>query len=348
MDDLDRRLLNAVQRGVPLVREPFDQLADELDCDADELIRRLEALRGDDGVIREISAIFHAPAMGYRQALVAMRTPADRLDAAGEAAAGHPGVSHCYARDGEVNLWLTLAVSPASRLGLERTARILAADADAGEPMVLPTLRRYKLRVQFDMTGSDDSAPPDAADAGGVSAEATGAAGRPPEITDEQLRAVRTLQRDLPAEADPFARLAADKGLDPDMLLVHAADFLAAGWMRRYAAVLRHRRAGRQANLLVAWKVPEPAADAEGARAARMPAVSHCYLRPTAEGWPYNLYTMIHGRSAQDCELAVEELVATTNLSEHVELWTTKEYKKRRVRLFSSEEATWEAAHATQ
>ena len=115
MDELDRRLLNEIQRQVPLVREPFAQLAAMLGCDEGPVLRRVEALRHGEGVIREISGIFDAVALGYHQALVAMRVPPERLDGAGAAAAGHPGVSHCYARDGEVNLWLTLAVSPASR-----------------------------------------------------------------------------------------------------------------------------------------------------------------------------------------------------------------------------------------
>ena len=57
---------------------------------------------------------------------------------------------------------------------------------------------------------------------------------------------------------------------------------------------------------------------------------------------PYNLYTMVHGRSEQDCRLAVDELAAVGGLGEHVELWTTREYKKRRVRLFTPEEEAWE------
>lgn len=361
MDELDRRLLNEVQRQVPLVREPFAQLASLLGCDEGSILRRVEALRGSEGIIREISGIFDAVALGYQQALVAMRVPPERLDQAGSAAAGHPGVSHCYARDGEVNLWLTLAVSPASRLGLAGTAQRLARQCGAPDAMLLPTRRRYKLQVRFDMEDADpesDGAPGASGGAAGVAgsvgtavlptAVATtpapaGRVARPPaQLSDEQVRAIRALQVDLPAGSDPFAPLAEAQGLEPDMLLVHGADFIAAGWMRRYAAVLHHRVAGSTHNVLVAWKVSDAAADAAGARCAELDDVSHCYLRPAGPGWPYTLYTMIHGRSEQDCRMAIDEIVTTTGLLDHAELWTAREYKKQRVKLFAEAEQQWE------
>jgi len=341
MDPLDRHLLNRIQIALPLVREPFAELAREFGCDERAVTDRISALRGEGGVIREISAVFDAVALGYEQALLAMRVPPDRLDRAGETAAAHPGVSHCYARRREENLWLTLATSPRSRLGLSATAALLAGTCGADGWMLLPTVRRYKLDVRFDMERGGPAATPRVA-ATPVSAPHPGV----PQLTDPQLRAVRALQQDLPCRRDPFAVLAEGAGLDADMLLVHAADFLAAGWMRRYAAVLRHRAAGSRANVLVAWAVAEPLADTAGARCARSPAVSHCYLRPTAPGWPFNLYTMIHGRSQEDCRATIEEIAATTGLDRRAELWTTKEYKKQRVALFSDAEARWEQAHA--
>ena len=348
MDELDRRLLNRIQRSVPLVREPFAQLAAELACDEPTVIERIARLRGeriarlrgDGGVIREISAIFDAVALGYEQALVALAVPADRLDEAGRLAAGHPGASHCYGRKGHVNLWLTLATSPRSALGLAATAELLARRCGASQAMVLPTLRRYKLRVQFDMAAGGASASRPASDVAAGDAPAPGR-GRAT-LTDEQVRAVRALQIDLPCRSDPFRHLAEAESLDADMLLVHAADFLAAGWMRRYAAVLHHRAAGSEANVLVAWAAGEAVADAAGGRCAQVPAVSHCYLRPTAPDWPYNLYTMVHGRTEQDCRLAIEQLAAVSGLNDRAELWTDHEYKKRRIRLFTDEGAAWE------
>jgi DNA-binding Lrp family transcriptional regulator len=408
---LHARLLAAVQRRVPLVREPFQLLAADLGAGEDDVLARLAELRSPRGVIREISGIFDAAALGYRQALVAMAVPGGSIDAAGRTAAGHPGVSHCYGREGRYNLWLTLAVSPSSALGLEATAERLAGLCGAEAWLLLPAVKRYKLAVRFPMTGEQAATPPTAPlEAAPEEAVEPPAAGRPgrrtaPCLSDPQRRAIRALQTDLPTRADPFAPLAAEAGLAADDLLVHAADFLAAGWMRRYAAVLRHRAAGAAANVLVAWCVRGEHADAAGAAAARLPAVSHCFLRPARPGWPYTLYTMVHGRSREDCRRTVEALSAalaaqpparpsdrptarptdqltnrptddrttrptdqptnrptdqpiparrepTDQLTSHPTdqpspalLWTLAEYAKRRVPLFSEDEAEWEAQH---
>jgi DNA-binding Lrp family transcriptional regulator len=350
VDELDRQLLNSIQADVPLVARPFGQLADRLGCDEAAVLDRIAALR-QTGIIRDISAIFDAVALGYHQALVALSVPADGLDQAGQIAASHPGVSHCYGRSGEINLWLTLATSPRSRLGLEASAELLARLVGAARHMVLPTIRRYKLQVRFDMEGDEPTpAPlggprPAANDAPGASERARAELSAPP-LTDMQIRAIRALQIDLPGQTEPFAPLAAAEALDVDTLLDCGREMLESGHMRRYAAVLHHRAAGSKANVLVAWVADAAQADADGPRAAQVAGISHCYLRPAGPGWPYNLYTMIHGRSQQDCRLAIETILATTSLTDHVEFWTTAEYKKRRVRIFGPEEARWESRYA--
>ena len=132
----------------------------------------------------------------------------------------------------------------------------------------------------------------------------------------------------------------------PDDLLVHAADFVAAGWLRRYAAVVHHRAAGAQANVMVVWQAAGSAADAAGAVCAQIEQISHCYLRARGRDWPFNFYTMIHGRRREQCLKVIEEIAEATPLGPHLELWTEREFKKQRIKLFSGEEAAWEAEHA--
>lgn len=336
----DRRLLEAIQHDVPLVREPFALIADQLNCNRQMVLDRIAALRGRDRVIREIAGIFDVVALGYAQGLVAFRVDGKKLDQAGAFVAGHPGVSHCYARSGGYNLWFTLAASPVSKLGLYRTAEVLAAGCGPADHLVLPMLKRYKLDVRPALNGRHEPAA--------APAPAPDEDHRPNRSlpTDPQRRALRALQVDLPACEDPFAAPAEDAGLSPDELLAHAADFVAAGWLRRYAAVLHHRAAGIQANVMVVWQAVGPAADAAGAFCARIRQVSHCYLRATGRDWPYNFYTMIHGRRREHCAKVIEEIAAATPLGLRLELWTGREFKKQRVKLFGDEEANWEAEHA--
>jgi DNA-binding Lrp family transcriptional regulator len=64
---------------------------------------------------------------------------------------------------------------------------------------------------------------------------------------------------------------------------------------------LRHQKSGFQANAMTAWQVDEDRIEAVGKIMASFREVSHCYRRDPADGWPYNLYTMIHGKSEADC-----------------------------------------------
>ena len=63
--------------------------------------------------------------------------------------------------------------------------------------------------------------------------------------------------------------------------------------------------------------------------AARHSRISHVYYRPSAApDWPYELYTMVHGRSEQECLDVAQELIATTPLREYAILKSLKELKK--------------------
>ena len=244
----DATLLSAIQHRVPLVSQPFALMAAELGCNESAVLDGVGRLRRE-GLVREISGVFDAPSLGYAQTLVAMRIDAQRLDEAGRIVAGHPGVSHCYGRSGQLNLWFTLAVAPRSKPRLELTARALGRMCGAADLLLLATLRRYKLHVRFDARGA------------GAVPQSSNATAAPTELlpvdtehgpTDAQRRAIRALQIDLPTTQEPFAAIAAEARMDADELLVHAADLLAAGWMRRYAAAVDHHAAGAEANVLVA------------------------------------------------------------------------------------------------
>ena len=116
--------------------------------------------------------------------------------------------------------------------------------------------------------------------------------------------------------------------------------------MRRYAAVLAHRNAGFVQNGMGVWRVPEERLDECGQIMAAFRGVSHCYQRPTYPDWPYNLFSMTHGRTKAECEAVLAAVGEETGLDDYSVLYSTKEYKKTRVSYFTPEEAAWERAHA--
>ena len=80
---------------------------------------------------------------------------------------------------------------------------------------------------------------------------------------------------------------------------------------------------------MVAWKIDADLVEQCGTQAALHDHISHVYYRPSsAPDWPYELYTMIHGRSEAECLGVVEDLKRDTLLREHAVLRSLKELKK--------------------
>ena len=123
--------------------------------------------------------------------------------------------------------------------------------------------------------------------------------------------------------------------------------FLETGQMRRYAAVLAHRNAGFVQNGMGVWKVPEERLDECGAAMAAFRGVSHCYQRPTYPDWPYNLFSMTHGRTKADCEAVLAAICGRDRPRPTTRCCTPPRSTRRRAsRYFTPEEAAWEQAHA--
>lgn len=105
MDELDRRLILATQRGLPLCAQPYAALAAELGCDAATVMQRLEAMLAR-GVIRRIGAVPNHYAIGYTANGMSVWDVADELvDELGERIGQLPFVTHCYRRPRHLPGW---------------------------------------------------------------------------------------------------------------------------------------------------------------------------------------------------------------------------------------------------
>jgi DNA-binding Lrp family transcriptional regulator len=342
LDDLDRALLNAVQWDFPLVARPYAALAERLGTDEPDVRARVQRVK-DAGMLRQLSAIFDTRALGYTSALVAAKIDPDRIDEAAAVVSAHPGVSHNYKRNHEYNLWYTIAVPPGDVL--DEHVDVLHRASGARVTRQLPTLKLFKIGVKLDMTGST------AADAKSEVLEHE----RPerkqdmpaPELTPLEVETIRIVQQDLPNIERPFAVQAEELGITEDQLLESIVSFKERKLMRRFAAVMNHRNAGFKANAMGVWAVPESQLDEIGPQMAGFAAVSHCYRRPTYDDWPYSVFTMVHGRSARDCEATIEAIRTETGIDEYCLLWSVKEYKKTRVRYFTDDWDEWRRQNLT-
>jgi len=326
LDAIDRALLERLQSSFPLTVRPFAALGKVLGLDEAGVLSRTRRLKKED-LIRQIGAIFDTRRLGYRSTLVAFHVPGERLESVAAEISAHPGVSHNYARPHHYNLWFTLAVPPDADLVGE-----IARQADrtgVHDWLDLPALQVFKIKTHFRLAGNETHQPTEAQ---------TGVKSESRNVTPADIPYVRLLQRDLSLVPRPFAKAAAELGISDKELLAKARELDEAGIMRRFSAVLRHRHAGYTANGMACWVVPEDRIQEVGQLAGRFPQVSHCYQRPAhPPRWPYNLFTMIHGQTKNQVKAIVTRIARETGIKHYQVLYSTREFKKERVRYFEEE-----------
>jgi DNA-binding Lrp family transcriptional regulator len=345
LDRIDRQLLNILQADFPLVPEPFAAIARRLGVATEEVMARTRRLK-DEGIIRQISAIFDSRRLDYQSTLVAMQVSPERLDEVAAIVGAHPGVSHNYGRDltcslqreaqgcqrvrHYYNLWFTLTLPLEEEM--EETIVRLAEEAKVEKYLILPAERVFKIGVTLDMLG-DDEARPQATKEAPSAPWRSSPRSRP--LSEKDKAVIRELQEDLDIVPRPFDDMAQRLRMSVEEFLTKAQEFQRTGVMRRFGAVLRHHRVGFRANGMGCWVVSLERIEEVGSIAASFSAVSHCYQRPAyPPDWPYNLFTMIHGKNKEEVEGVAAAIAERTGIEDYVILYSTKEYKKERVKYF--------------
>lgn len=156
-----------------------------------------------------------------------------------------------------------------------------------------------------------------------------------PIFTPAEEAALRMVQGDLPDCAEPYSEIARLAGLTEAEVLDLLERLKSQGVIRRFGATLRHQQAGYGDNAMVAWYVEQDRdLDEVGALMASRPEISHCYQRRNCYEWPFNLYTMVHARSRQECLDLVDELAKVSRVSQYAILFSRIELKKTSMSYF--------------
>ena len=145
MDEFDRRLLNRLQQGLPLVRDPWGELATELDCSAERIRQRLQELL-DGGTITRFGPMFGIVQLGGAFTLAAMTVPEERFDEVTALLNDIPAVAHNYRREHAFNMWFVLACPTPEGI----TQGIAEIEALTGLPVLnLPKEKTYHVGLHF-------------------------------------------------------------------------------------------------------------------------------------------------------------------------------------------------------
>lgn len=153
-------------------------------------------------------------------------------------------------------------------------------------------------------------------------------------IDETDKKIINLLQKDLPLDLRPFAVMAERIGITEDEFIERVKAFVAEGIIRRFGATLYHQEAGFPSNAMVAWVVDEEETEKVGNAMAEFKEVTHCYQRKPHKNWRYNLYTMVHGDSRDECYEIARRMSRSTGIQEYLLLFSEKEYKKTSMQYF--------------
>lgn len=344
-----------------------------------EVFDEVEKMR-TSGVIRRIGGVYDSKKLGFISRLCAGKVLASLLDFSAElhaqtsmekfaeVAMDESAITHNYIRSHEYNVWFTVIAENES--AIQAVVDRVCAKTDLHDVHVLTATRKYKINTV--MKGA--SAPVDRRQlAVGRNSDERGTERHSDnrrleessefrktavDLSESDKSRIRTSCEDIPHSLTPFK----DWGVSCDEL----REDLASKRMRRFGAILRHQNAGFPCNAMVCFRIvdsrksevgwgsnvilsgeatKDPVKSCDliaqaGSLLASNPHISHCYERPSFEGFPYNVYAMMHANSAEqldqfiaDCVKALSALQQSS--VEFVVLNSVRELKKTSFKFFA-------------
>jgi len=275
------------------------------------------------GLLSRFGPLYNAERLGGGLTLAAMAVPEERFDAVAAQVNAFPEVAHNYRREHRFNMWFVLATAEPGRI--DEVIREIRRRTGLAV-LNLPREEEYYLGLQLRLGAGEAG--------GGLARDPGSGPATPPDTTDLEL--VRATQAGLPLVAEPWAAVAAATGIAEREVLERFRAMLGRGAIRRIGVVPNHYRLGFTANGMVVWDVEDGALPALGPRIGALPFVSHCYRRPRRlPEWPYNLFTMVHGRDRSQVEARAAAIRALLGeaLREHRILLSRGILKKTGLRL---------------
>ena len=366
MTHLEQVLIETIQDDFPLVERPYKALAEMLNCGGEcaanlavseqEVFDAVENLRSS-GVIRRIGGVYDSKKLGFISRLCAGKVPVSSFDFSAEsheqtamekfAAVVNdvPAITHNYIRSHEYNVWFTVIAENESEI--LKIVDKLCAVTDLHDVHVMSATRKFKINTVMSLdkrretrdergtalcfdklsTGESSGTLSPTSCHPERSAEST----KSRDLTESDRIRIRTACEDIPNSLTPFK--------DWGVLCEELREDIALKRMRRFGAILRHQNAGFAFNAMVCFSICSENVAAAGSLLASNSHISHCYERPSFEGFPYNVYAMMHANSAELLEQYIADSVSALNAHqtssvEYVVLHSVRELKKTSFKFF--------------
>jgi len=144
LSDLERRLINEYQKGLPLSATPFADMGAKLGVGEAEVLRTLEQLH-DAGIVSRVGPVFAPKSIGA-STLAALAVPEAELEAVAKMVSRRPEVNHNYAREHRYNLWFVVTAPDQQHLD----AVLAEVASETGyEVLNLPLERQFHIDLGF-------------------------------------------------------------------------------------------------------------------------------------------------------------------------------------------------------
>ncbi len=147
MDELDKLLLDEVQKGIPVEKRPFKRIGERIGVSEEEVLNRLKKLK-NEGIIRRIGGIFNSRKMGYVGILCAAKVPEEKIEDFVSYVNSIPHVTHNYERKDIYNIWFTITAESKEKI-MEIVKDI--EDKTGIKVSLFPAKKVYKLKVVLPM-----------------------------------------------------------------------------------------------------------------------------------------------------------------------------------------------------
>ena len=148
MDEIDKKILNILQKEFPLEEQPFLMVGRHCGIGEDETINRIRKMK-EEGIIRRIGAVFNGAALGRVSTLCAARVPEEKIDSFVAIINANINVTHNYRRDHEYNIWFT--VSAAGAKELKTFLKEVKEKTGVTDILDMRAINTFKIDASFDI-----------------------------------------------------------------------------------------------------------------------------------------------------------------------------------------------------
>jgi DNA-binding Lrp family transcriptional regulator len=144
--NLEQRLLNEFQQGMPLTSTPYADIARQLGVYETTVLETLKRLQ-TEGVVSRVGAVFRPNRIGA-STLAAIAVPTEELEDVAAMVNEFAEVNHNYEREHRFNLWFVVVAEDEDRL-----ETVLAEIEERCDYPVLdlPLLNEYFIDLGFDL-----------------------------------------------------------------------------------------------------------------------------------------------------------------------------------------------------